>query len=144
MKTKTYLAPGTEALSLLFILYYSYTGFSKLWDYPLFVQLSQFQPWLGQLPVAFKWLFPVSELSIAALLLFAPARKLALYFVAFNMLAITGYRLLVWIKGYHLPCLCGPLIRKLGECQHLVLNLLLGIAAVTGIFFIKNKNPALL
>jgi hypothetical protein len=144
MKTKTTITPLQEILSFLFILYYGYTGFSKLYDYHLFLTLSSFQPYLGQLPVPLKWLFPFSELAIAGLLLFPATRKPAFYCVVAFLLFVIFYRLILFIKGVHLPCLCGPWIRKLNETRHLVFSTVLLAGALLSILLMRSKtNPSL-
>jgi hypothetical protein len=143
MKTNPLTVIATEALSFLFILYYGYTGFAKLWDYRLFSTLSSFQPYLNQLPVAARWIYPCCELLLAALFIFTFARRLAFVLAAVSLCAILVYRLFLYNKGYHLPCICGPLLRKLNENQHVVLNGVLLAGALTGAVFtrIKTKSP---
>ena len=144
MKTNI-TASFLEVLTFIFILYYGYTGFSKLWDYPLFLQLSQFQPYIHHVPARLKWVFPFSELCMAGLLLFTATRKFAFYTICLFLFVVVVYRSFLLYKGQHLPCLCGPLVRKLSESHHLLLSSLLLAGSLAGLFLtrFKTKSPLL-
>jgi hypothetical protein len=140
MRTTPFTGSGIELLSFFFILYYCYTGFSKLLDYSLFSLLAQFQPVVRRIPSLLLWLFPVSELSIAGLLCFPAGRKTAFMLMAASLFLIILYRLVILLTGQHLPCLCGPLIRKLSETRHLVLNGILFAGSLAGLFLTRSKT----
>lgn len=143
MKTTSLYANIIEAFALFFVIFYAYAAFSKLWDAPLFLMLSQFQPGVNSLPNLFKWIFPLAEMSMAMLLLFARFRRSVFYIIACSLSIIVLYRSCLLVKGIHLPCLCGPLFRKLSEPQHLVFDAILLSIALSAIFLSRSvtKSP---
>lgn len=143
MRTSPLYASAVEAFALFFTIFYGYAAFSKLWDVPLFLMLSQFQPGVNSLPNLLKWIFPLAEISLAILLLFTRFRRMVFYIISLSLSIILLYRFYLFVKGIHLPCLCGPVFRKLTERQHLVLDAILLFFALSAIFLSRSvtKSP---
>lgn len=143
MRTNSLYANAIEVFALFFAVFYAYTAFSKFWDPRLFLTLSQFQPGVNSIPLLLKWIFPLAEISLAIVLLFARFRRIGFYIISLSLSIILLYRFCLLVKGIHLPCLCGPVFRKLTETQHLVLNAILLFLALSAIFLSRyvTKSP---
>lgn len=130
-----------EAISILFILLFVYTGISKL------VTNTEFQNTLAAFPLLhnthklLSFLIPVIELLVAGLLTYQRTRRAGLFLAFLLMVAFTiyiGYAVMFEPK---LPCSCGGILKQMSWRNHLVLNIVLSILSLVAyLFFIKNNR----
>ena len=128
-----------EVVAILLVILFAYTAASKLLDIGLFKLLSRFLPYINKFPVAI-WIFPIVELVIIFLLLLKNFRKWGFYSVATVMLIVIVYRIVVLTSGKHLPCLCGPVVRKLNEHEHIYFNIIVLLVSVGAILLSRQKS----
>ena len=132
-----------EVTSLLFIILFAYAGLTKLLEGHLFYDNIRNSPILGGKAMASlaSWTIPLSELTVALLLIWKKTRLIGLYLAAVMMLLFTGYTLAIVFFAPYRPCSCGGVISLLSWEQHLVFNLVLFLLAMMAIFLSpKHKN----
>ncbi|MCK0135295.1 MauE/DoxX family redox-associated membrane protein [Arenibacter sp. S6351L] len=132
-----------ELSSLMFIILFAYTGLTKLLEGHLFYDNIRNSPVLGGKAMASlaTWTLPLSELAVALLLIWRKTRLMGLYGSMGLMLLFTSYTLAIVFFAPYRPCSCGGIISLLSWEQHLVLNLVLLLLALTAIWFSrKPKN----
>lgn len=122
-----------NAVSVLFILLFSYAAVSKLLDFETFeTQLGQsallppFARWVSRGVIAL-------ELFITTLLCFGTTRLLGFYFSFFLMLLFTTYIVVLLNFADHVPCSCGGVLEALGWKAHLIFNVFFIGMALIGI-----------
>ncbi|CAL1519749.1 MauE/DoxX family redox-associated membrane protein [Chitinophaga sp. MM2321] len=129
-----------EAISLLFVILFLYTGISKMIEYPLFrevisqsVFLQPFSSWIARL-------IPITEIIIS-ILLFIPFSRLHGLYAAFSlMLVFTGYTIYILNFSPHLPCGCGGILESMTWPMHLIFNIISTIIALIGIYLKRNQR----
>ncbi len=135
MKNKTLLI-----ISVLLVLLFTYTAFSKWMDMTGFTRDMHNQPfprWMGDGLVLG---LPVLEMGIAVLLLFEPTRLTGLRVAWVLMGLFTLYTLLVLAHVFNrIPCSCGGVIKLLSWKQHLVFNLFFWGITWVGVRIEKKK-----
>jgi len=130
-----------EVLSSLLIVLFVYAGVSKWLDFKTYVGEIDNQPFPNWMTPALAWLIPLSEITIALLLLFARTQLLGFWASFVLMTLFTVYTILILLKFFgRVPCSCGGIIEKLTWNQHLFFNLFFVGVAVTGIVLRKKKN----
>ncbi|WP_298738787.1 MauE/DoxX family redox-associated membrane protein [uncultured Chitinophaga sp.] len=122
-----------EAITAVLLLLWIYTGLSKLIHYDKFSFEIGRSPFLQHMPQAAVALIPVSELLIAALLIFKRSRLAGLYASLFLLTLFTGYVYMMLHYAYDLPCSCGGIIELLSWEQHLLVNFVLTLLAAIAI-----------
>jgi len=141
-----------ESISALLIMLFLYASVSKFLDFKTFTGEMNNQPFPNSWTPFLVWVIPLSEIAIAACLIFERTRLAGLYtsFVFMTIFTIYAAAILLHFFSY-VPCSCGGVISKLNWKQHLVFNLffvalaIIGILLKRGIFFktihiTKNKN----
>ena len=122
-------------ICLLLIILYVYTAVAKLIDPPEFTrQLSNqvFPKWT--IPILL-WALPVSELTVAILIVFDTTRKYGLLGSVLLMTVFTGYMLLVVFKVFdRVPCSCGGVISSMSFPVHLIFNLFFLAISIVGLY----------
>lgn len=122
-----------EIITAFMIMLFVYTGVSKLITQEIFYKQVSRAPVIGQYAHWIIWIIPISELLIAALLVFKITRLAGYYAFAFLMVLFTLYIAAILLSGSPLPCSCGGIIQQLTWQQHLVFNgcfIVLNIAAI--------------
>lgn len=124
-----------ELSCLLFIILFTYTGMVKLLEGHLFYDNIRNSPVLGGKAMASlaSWVVPLSEFSVALLLIWKKTRLMGLYGAAILLLLFTGYTLAIVFFAPYLPCSCGGVISLLSWEQHLILNLVLLFLTLQGV-----------
>lgn len=131
-----------EAISILLILLFVYTGVSKMLTLYNFHRQLLHQPLTKDYASFLMIAVPLTELLIAACLLIPRFRKWGLYGSLILMGLFTtyvGYMIYIWPHNT-LPCSCGGIIKQLTWRQHLVFNSIFTLLALTGILLSKNSS----
>lgn len=134
MKTTTLSHISYQTIIVLYVLLWSYAGFSKLLTYDAFqVQLSQspmLSPWAAGLVIS----VPLLELFLALALLVPKLQTLALYGSLFTMTAFSCYIYLLLHYSSHVPCSCGGILNDLSWNAHLIFNGLFVLFAMYALY----------
>lgn len=132
---------GIEIICLLYIILFVYAAFSKLLDFENFeIQLGQ-SPLLSTFAGWIAFIVPISELIIAALLVF-PRYRLPAMFIAFIlMILFTVYILIILNFSPFVPCSCGGILEKLGWKEHLVFNIVFCLLGIIAILLFRSLVP---
>lgn len=130
-----------EVISSLFILLFIYTAVSKYFDIGRFKwALSESQLIPNSLSALIAYSIPAIEILVS-LMLFLPKYRLAgLYSSLVLMTLFTLYiGILVTFYKNELPCSCGGIISKIRWSEHLVLNIVLTLLALAGIYLSRKS-----
>lgn len=118
-----------EAISVLYVILFLYTGISKIMDYSVFKEQLASSPILSPVAGAVAIGLPLTEFVVVVLLVVPRWRLKGLYASAALMLAFTLYILGILSFSEKLPCSCGGIIALMSWKQHLVFNsVFLGLA----------------
>ena len=125
-----------EAITLLLIILFTYAGLTKLMEGHLFYDNIRNSPVLGGKTMASlaAWIIPLSELTVAMLLVRSRTRLRGFYGALGLMLLFTGYTVAIVFFAPYKPCSCGGIISLLSWEQHLVLNMGLLLLALLAIW----------
>lgn len=127
-------------ISLLLVLLFTYTAFSKWIDMAGFtsdMHNQLFPRWMGD---GLMVVLPVMEMGIVLLLLFERTRLAGLQMAFVLMALFTLYTLLVLTHVFNrIPCSCGGVIKLLSWKQHLVFNLFFGLISWVGMRIQEKK-----
>jgi putative oxidoreductase len=130
-----------EILSSLLILLFVYASVSKWLDFKTYIGEINNQPFPNWLTPALVWIIPLTEVSIALLLMFGKTQLLGFWASLVLMSLFTIYTILILLKFFgRVPCSCGGVIEKLSWKQHLLLNLFYVGVAITGIVLKKKET----
>lgn len=114
-----------EAIALLFIILFLYTGISKLMEYNVAVEQISLTPFLEPIANAIVIVLPIMELLTAVVLFIPPTRKYGLWTSLVLMISFTGYVIYIISFNDELPCTCGGVLEQLSWPQHLIFNLVI-------------------
>src|SRR6185436_17322557 len=107
-----------QTIAGLLILLFVYTALSKFTDFNRFYSTLSIAPLIGSKADYIKWIVPITELIVSALLLFPRSRLYGLY-AAFALMGLfTLYVTYMVLFHRNLPCSCGGIISKLSWKQH--------------------------
>lgn len=129
-----------QSICTLFIFLFVYTAVSKLYSFTSFHYVLSKSPLIGGFNNILAWGIPISELSIAGLLLPARTKLLGLFASFFLMSAFTLYLAFMILFTQDLPCSCGGIVGRLGWGTHLVLNMFLTGLSLAGISSYRNQK----
>ena len=129
-------------MALYIILLFGYTGFSKLMDtHTLFTTLRNAPLFLSkQIAEVFSWFIPITEIGIAATIIFEDFRKIGLLSSIILLALFTAYTLWIVFVNPHQPCTCGGIISLLSWKQHLLLNSISLVLASGGLYLENNHK----
>lgn len=132
MKKQLLAEIGTGFLVLLFI----YTGSIKLMEHNIFqIQLS-LSPLLKPVSLILSWILPITEITLAALMIFSRTKLLGYVLSAGLLLGFIVY-LTYMVSNYNnLPCTCGGIINKMTWKQHIYFNI---FSLLTSVALILNS-----
>lgn len=111
-----------EIISGLLIVLFVYTAVSKLLTFRSFQVVLSMSPVIGNYSAWLAWLLPAVEIITAALLFFPSTKRLGLLVSFVLLLGFTGYVFYMLHSGYHLPCTCGGVLKRLSWQEHLLFN----------------------
>ncbi|MFP9097749.1 MauE/DoxX family redox-associated membrane protein [Flavobacterium sp. RHBU_24] len=127
-------------ISYLYILLFVYASVSKLLDFTNFrVQVGQ-SPLVGALAEYIIWLVPLTELVIAALLMFPRSQLMGFYLALGLMAMFTSYIYLIINFSSVVPCSCGGILEKMGWTEHLIFNIVFVLMAALAIILLYKKE----
>lgn len=131
-----------EIISFLFILLFVYAALMKLLDVEKFiVQLNQSPMLMAFAPVV-AWTVPITELIVAALLLFTRTKLIGLIASFTLMAAFTMYIVVILSYAERIPCSCGGILQEMTWVQHLIFNIAFTALAVAGIALLSKERKA--
>lgn len=133
-----------EIIAAIFILLFTYTAISKLFDYTDFKNTLYYSPLLSSYAAVLAWVLPVVELIISGLLLIPQKRETGLYASFALMLILTIYLSYMVLYSPHLPCSCGGVLQQMTWPQHIWFNTGFTILAAVGIrmqYRLKTSIP---
>jgi hypothetical protein len=139
MKTRAFNLT-IEAITAVLLLLWIYTGLNKLIHFDKFSFEAGRSPFLQHIPPLLAALVPLSELLIAALLIFKRSRLTGLYASLFLMTLFTGYVYIMLHYAYDLPCSCGGIIELLSWEQHLLVNFILTLLTAVAIILLDRQT----
>jgi uncharacterized membrane protein YphA (DoxX/SURF4 family) len=127
-----------EIICLLYIVLFVYAAVSKLLDFENFqVQLGQ-SPLLSAFAGWIAFIVPISELIIAALLVFPRYRLLAMYMAFSLMIMFTAYIIIILNFSPFVPCSCGGILEKLGWKEHLIFNIAFCLSGIAALLMLRR------
>jgi len=128
-----------EIIALLFVILWIYAGLAKLLDYETTKYQLGRSPYLEHMAGFVAWAVPVSELLVAAALLF-PKTRLAGFYASFAlMLMFTGYIYVILNHSYYIPCSCGGVLSGMDWITHFWFNIGFTALAIIGIVLSTRK-----
>lgn len=137
---KTQYKPTALAISLFFVILYSYTATVKL------AHFRNFQSQLNQSPglqgYGGYWAYGIIALIIVMVILLC-FRKLRLWglWCSFGILTvIAGYIAVILYYSNNLPCTCIGLFEQLGWKENLIVTIVLMIITLVGIYQMRKKE----
>lgn len=122
----------TSLLAALFIFLFTYTGLTKLLHEEQFNSVLLSSPFLSPYAVVIRWAVPLCELAVVGLFSVPHLRSWGFLGAAALLAVFSLYIGALLVTRQHLPCSCGALLSSLSWPQHLALNGLLTVLAVTG------------
>ena len=129
-----------EIISALLVALWAYAAISKLLDYGTFkFQLGR-SPYVTNMAGFVAWFLPLTELTVATLLIINKTRLLGLYSSFFLMLLFTGYIYAMLHFSYYIPCSCGGILSKMDWKTHFEFNVAFTILPVVGILLDKKPD----
>ena len=130
-----------ELIAYWFIILLVFTATDKL------THLDEFRAMLLQSPVLhlyagwFSLALPISELTIAALLVFPQTRGYGFYATTIAMILFTIYVGYMLAVSSRLPCSCGGVLKTMTWKQHLLFNMVCTLLTAWGLYNIENHYP---
>jgi len=129
----------------LLILLFVYTGIYKILT-PGIMEMDLSKPEqpeiLKNLSTLLAYAIPLSELTIASMLLSSKYRKIGFLSAFVLMLLFTGYVVYIlynYHQGVRRPCTCGGIFRTLTWENHLIVNIFFTSIALFGFFYTRKK-----
>lgn len=137
---------SVEIISLVYVMVFVFTGFTKLMEGDQFfnnLNNSPILPDIVWLTYIISWVVPTLEIVIGLLIAIPRTRLKGLYTALGLMIVFTIYVMgIVFISPYA-PCSCGGIITLLSWQEHLLFNIGLIVLALIAIRFHrggKNRN----
>lgn len=134
-----------EIISLLYVLIFTFAGFTKFLEGDQFfnnLNNSPILPDIVWLPFILSWAVPTLEILIASLIAIPITRLKGLYGALGLMILFTLYVAGIVFFSPYTPCSCGGVLTLLSWPQHLILNIGLILLAISGIrLYQKWKLP---
>jgi hypothetical protein len=129
-----------EIIAALFILLFTYTALSKLFEYNSFKNVLSKSPLIGSFSPIIAIALPVIELVVSILLFIPVFKKVGLYGSLGLMILFTGYLGYMIMFTPNRPCSCGGILRQMTWTQHLIFNILFTLLAWIGIRLSSKLN----
>lgn len=125
MKLKLTIFSSAEVVAGLLVFLFLYTALTKLYDVSGFAGAMRHNFLLFPYVDILKWLVPITELIIGALLFIPQTRRKGLVASAILLSIFSIYIGYMLISNSELPCTCGGIIEKMSWKQHLVFNMVM-------------------
>jgi Methylamine utilisation protein MauE len=135
----------SEIIAAVFILLFTYTALSKLFDLHNFEFTLNSSPLISRWSSTLAWTLPAIELIAAFLLLIPSTRLLGFYLSLVLMSLFTCYISFMLFYSSNPSCSCGCILRQLSWKDHWILNIVLTVLACTAIILeikiVKSSRP---
>lgn len=131
-----------EIIAYWFIILLVFTATDKLAHLEAFKSMLLQSPLLHLVAGWFSLALPVSELAIAALLLFPQTRVYGFYATSIAMIIFTMYIGYMLAVSSHLPCSCGGVLKTMSWKQHLLFNMVCTLLAAWGLYNIDKNHTS--
>jgi len=133
-----------EIISALLAILFLYAALSKILEYNAFILVIKKIPFLTHFATIAALLIPVTEITIAILLLFIPGAKLPGLYASSALIGLfTLYLIGMIIFLPDLPCNCGGVIKSLTWKQHIFFNLFFLLLSLSGIILYRKGKRIL-
>ncbi|QLE01994.1 hypothetical protein HX109_10675 [Galbibacter sp. BG1] len=135
----------TEIIGYLFMLLFVFAAATKLIERDSFFNNLNNSPIIYHQTMAtiVSWIIPILEIAVAMLIAWPKTRKKGLYGALILMIFFTFYSAGIVFFSPYTSCSCGGIITLLNWPQHLMLNIVLILLALTGIKLYRKKKPQL-
>jgi thiol-disulfide isomerase/thioredoxin len=130
-----------EAIALVFVILFLYTGINKFMDYYIFKEQIALTPILSQVASWIAIILPSIEIIVSVILFLPKTRIKGLYASLILMLLFIGYIVYILNFNEHLPCSCGGFIQALSWKQHLWFNGILTVLLILAIYLSGKLTP---
>jgi uncharacterized membrane protein YphA (DoxX/SURF4 family) len=127
-----------EAITILYVILFLYTGISKLIDYSVFKEQIATSPILAPFAKIIAISVPSIEFLVVLFLTIPRWRLKGLYSSLILMFIFTCYIIALLCFSDKLPCSCGGVIELMSWSQHIAFNGLFICLSVIAIFFEKK------
>lgn len=114
------------------------SAYSKIIDHERFTKGLARVPLIGRSASVISWLVPLSEITIALLLIIPKTYKSGLYSFTWLMILFTLYISGMMLWADRLPCHCNLFIEKLSWGQHLIFNTIFIILSISALQLSKK------
>lgn len=129
-----------ELIRYLLISVFLYTTYHKLIDLNLFEESLLRSRLLSNFSIYLKYLIPISELVIILFLFIDKYIINGLYLSLFILCSFTIYLITLNNFSIFYGCSCGGIFNKMSFTEHLIVNILLILFNIIGIFLFDKKN----
>jgi uncharacterized membrane protein YphA (DoxX/SURF4 family) len=129
-----------EIIALLFVILFLYTGISKWIDYYLFIESVGTTPLLEPVAGLIAISLPATEIIVSVLLFIPRTRLIGLYASLVLMVLFIIYIIYILNIDDKLPCSCGGILQQLSWKQHLVVNGVFVLLALTAILLTQKDT----
>lgn len=129
-----------EAITILYVILFLYTGISKIIDYTIFKEQIAISPILAPVAKPIAIFLPWLEFTIVLLLTIPRWRLKGLYVSATLMILFTAYIIFILTVNENIPCSCGGIIELLSWKQHILFNAAFIVLAILAILLQKKEN----
>ncbi|WP_285058431.1 MauE/DoxX family redox-associated membrane protein [Pedobacter ginsengisoli] len=127
-----------EAITILFVILWFYTGLNKMFDYSTFKSQLDKSPFVEHLSSLISSILPAGEMLIGAMLVYKRTKLIGLC-LSFGLMALfTGYVWMMLNYAYDLPCSCGGIVSQFSWSEHLWFNAGFTLLAAIAILLITN------
>jgi hypothetical protein len=137
---KTMKSRIINIINALFILLFTYTASSKLYELRKFRFVLHMSPLLQNYSRVLSVAVPVIELCIAFLLFIPATAKAGMIAGVSLLLLFTAYIIYMIATDPDLPCSCGGVIQQLSWGQHIIFNLIFIAAGSLAIWLGRKRN----
>jgi hypothetical protein len=127
-----------EAIIILYIILFLYSGISKLNEYTLFKEQISQSPLLESVSKPIALFLPWIEFLTVLLLIIPRWRLKGFYFSLILMILFTAYIIGIMMFNRELPCSCGGVLAQMSWGQHIIFNCLFISFAIVGILLEKK------
>ena len=127
-------------INRLFILLFTYTASSKLYELRKFRFVLHMSPLLKNYSRLLSAGIPVIELCITLLLFIPATARVGLIAGVSLLLLFTAYIVYMIATDANLPCSCGGVIQQLTWRQHIVFNLFFIVVGVSSLYMQRRKS----
>lgn len=129
-----------EIISYAFILLFIYAALYKLFDIHYFERQLAKSPLIVDFSHFLSYSVPLTELTLAVLILIPKTRWYGLVGGTALMLSFTLYITYILNFSPQLPCSCGGILATMGWRDHLIFNSLYVAAGITALW-LMHRNP---